>query len=122
MVIHSEHNNDWRPQPLHLVADGDGNRAGPIRWGSGATSSLLFASSEGSTEDILVGPASHKAFDIVKQAPSITFDLQEDGDGLAVDPSGLSPIMLASLPGTHIHSNCRRQTCDLHCPTWSSGG
>lgn len=102
MVIHSEHNSDWRPQPLRLVADEDGNRAGSITWGSGATSSLLFASSEGSTEDIPVGPASHKAFDIARQAPSITFDLQEDGDGLAVDPSGLSPTMLVCFPGTHL--------------------
>lgn len=122
MVIHSEHNNDWKPQPLRLVADEDGNRAGPIKWGSGATSSLLFASSEGSTEDIRVGPASHKAFDIVHQTVSFTFHLQEDGDGLAVDPSGSSPIMFTCLPSTHIYLHCRRQTCDLHCSTWSSGG
>jgi len=84
--IHSEHTR-WKQRTLRLVADEDGNRTGAIKWGCGATSSLLFACSE-SLEDIGEKTASHKAFDVAHEAESFTFDLREDGDALAVDPLG----------------------------------
>ncbi|KAJ4486194.1 hypothetical protein J3R30DRAFT_1469718 [Lentinula aciculospora] len=75
----------WGTSELSLTLR-EGNRAGPIKWGCDLTASLLFASSESCADTSGVGD--HKAFDVSQERESFRFDLNEDGDALAVDAFG----------------------------------
>ncbi|KAJ3909832.1 hypothetical protein F5879DRAFT_735029 [Lentinula edodes] len=84
VLLHSERLG-WDSFELTLTLR-EGIRAGSLKWGCGLTDSLLFASSESCGDDSGVGY--HKAFDASRRAESFQFDLDEDGDAMAVDDFG----------------------------------
>ncbi|KAF8832387.1 hypothetical protein HHX47_DHR1001953 [Lentinula edodes] len=84
VLLHSERLG-WDSYELTLTLR-EGIRAGSLKWGCGLTDSLLFASSESCGDDSGVGY--HKAFDASRRAESFQFDLDEDGDAMAVDDFG----------------------------------
>lgn len=58
---------------------------GATAWGSNSSSDLLFASSE----PVDGKRGYHRAFDISKGTALFTFDAEESGDALTVDPNGM---------------------------------
>lgn len=69
---------------IHRLSDP--HQIGAIAWGSGSTSSQLFASSEPVREGIFDGL--HKVYDLQSQSVSYQFDAKEAGDALCIGPSG----------------------------------
>ncbi|KAL4258366.1 hypothetical protein AB1N83_010068 [Pleurotus pulmonarius] len=63
---------------------------GSMAWGSDSTSDLLFASSE----PVDGQRGYHRAFDTKKGITLFTFDAQESGDALTVDPSGNNVVLI----------------------------
>ncbi|KAJ6581887.1 WD40-repeat-containing domain protein [Mycena capillaripes] len=66
--------------------DQDEHTTGAIAWGFGATSSLIFASSE--PVDKINPNGQHRAFDTEALRPLFKFDATEAGDALCVDSTG----------------------------------
>ncbi|KIK71038.1 hypothetical protein GYMLUDRAFT_235419 [Collybiopsis luxurians FD-317 M1] len=84
--VWSEDGPGWESFDLELVAHNDGNRTASLKWGHDSTKDTLFASSEQYRDG--AGPSSHKAFDTKYQKTMFKFDLEEEGDALALDSSG----------------------------------
>ncbi|KAF9069059.1 WD40-repeat-containing domain protein [Rhodocollybia butyracea] len=87
VIIHSEsdHHDEWNPRTLTLVPNSRA-RTGAMKWGSGPTEDILFASSESYNDEMRTG--CHKGFDVEGDKVAFKFDLDEDGEALAVDALG----------------------------------
>ncbi|KAF5390163.1 hypothetical protein D9757_002895 [Collybiopsis confluens] len=87
VVICREDGNGWQSHNLKLVSTKNRyNRAAILKWGCGPTDNLLFASSERYRDS--AASSVHKAFDLEHPNVASTFDLEEEGDALALDDLG----------------------------------
>jgi hypothetical protein len=88
LTIENLSTDNGKPHSFDLVdkKDRDAHVAGAIAWGSGITSSLIFALSEPVDKNHHDGY--HHAFDTEALTKAFTFDVQNAGDALCGDPTG----------------------------------